>query len=112
MQGGLNNKVLRAFLGFLLLVSTTFYAQEYNFSDITLHDGLPSSQVNCIYQDSEGFIWIGTNEGLKKYAGKSFIDIYAKNSVSASRTIKSIAESDNYVWFATDRSIFKCVGNY
>jgi PAS domain S-box-containing protein len=87
-------------------------AQEYNFSNITLHDGLPSSQINCIHQDLEGFIWIGTNEGIKKYAGKSFIDIYAKNSVSSSRPIKAIAESEGFVWFATDRSLFKCIGNY
>lgn len=95
-----------------MLICGPALAQEYNFSDITLHDGLPSSQVNTIYQDSEGFIWIGTNEGLKKYAGKSFIDIYAKNSVSASRPIKSIAESEGFVWFATDRSVFKCIGTY
>lgn len=96
----------------LFLSFGTLKAQEYNFSNITLHDGLPSSQINCIHQDSEGFIWIGTNEGIKKYAGKSFIDIYAKNSVSASRPVKSIAESDGYVWFATDRSLFRCEGNF
>lgn len=112
MKGRLKNNITRWFLGFLVLLAAPLAAQEYNFSDITLHDGLPSSQINCIYQDQEGFIWIGTNEGLKKYAGKTFIDIYAKNSVSASRPIKSIAESDSYVWFATDRSVFKCVGNY
>jgi len=112
MMGGVKNRGFAAILGFLLLVSAQLTAQEYNFSDITLHDGLPSSQINCIYQDSEGFIWIGTNEGLKKYAGKSFIDIYSGNSVSASRPIKSIAESDGFVWFATDRSVFRCLGNY
>lgn len=112
MAGWFVNKGFRVLLTLFLLASAVLKAQEYNFSDITLHDGLPSSQINCIYQDQEGFIWIGTNEGLKKYAGKSFIDIYAKNSVSASRPIKSIAESDGFVWFATDRSVFKCVGNY
>ena len=93
-------------------VTLNFYAQEFNFSQITLRDGLPSSQINTIYQDGEGFIWIGTNEGVKKYVGKSFIDIYARNPVSLSRPIKSIAESEKYVWFANDRSLFKCVGNY
>ncbi|HXB39294.1 MAG TPA: PAS domain S-box protein [Bacteroidia bacterium] len=112
MKGWLKNRGLKTILGFFLLITSFTQAQEYNFSDITLHDGLPSSQINCIYQDIEGFIWIGTNEGIKKYAGKTFIDIYAKNSVSASRPIKSIAESDGFVWFATDRSLYKCVGNY
>lgn len=112
MQGWIKNIGLQILWAFITLICGPVLAQEYNFSDITLHDGLPSSQVNSIYQDTEGFIWIGTNEGLKKYAGKSFIDIYAKNSVSASRPIKSIAESEGYVWFATDRSVFKCIGTY
>ena len=99
-------------IGYLLLATCTLKAQEFNFSQITLRDGLPSSQINCIYQDDEGYIWIGTNEGVKKYVGKSFIDIYARNPVSLSRPIKSIAESDKHVWFANDRSLFKCVGNY
>ncbi len=94
------------------LASSFSYGQEFNFSQITLRDGLPSSQINTIYQDEEGFIWIGTNEGIKKYVGKSFIDIYARNPVSLSRSIKSIAESEKHVWFANDRSLFKCVGNY
>lgn len=111
MKGWSKNIYLKAVF-FLLLGFQGIKGQEYNFSNITLHDGLPSSQINCIHQDEEGFIWIGTNEGIKKYAGKTFIDIYAKNSVSASRTVKSIAESEGYVWFATDRSLFKCVGNY
>ncbi|MBS1646209.1 MAG: PAS domain S-box protein [Bacteroidetes bacterium] len=97
-------------IGFFL--SAVSFAQEFNFSQLTLHDGLPNSQVNCLYQGEEGYIWIGTNEGIKKYAGKSFIDVYARNPVSLTRPIKSIAESDDYTWFATDRSVFKCIGNY
>jgi PAS domain S-box-containing protein len=112
MKGRLYKRYLNALLGLFFSILGGIYGQEYNFSNITLHDGLSSSQINCIYQDAEGFIWIGTNEGIKKYAGKSFIDVYARNSVSASRPVKSIAESDGFVWFATDRSLFKCIGNY
>src|ERR1039457_119268 len=96
----------------ILIFAFSLKAQEFNFTNITLRDGLPGSQVNCIYQDEEGYIWIGTNEGIRKYAGKSFIDIYAKNPESLSRPITSIAESETHVWFATNRSLFKCVGNY
>ena len=96
----------------LLLATCSLKAQEFNFANITLRDGLPGSQVNCIYQDDEGYIWIGTNEGIKKYAGKSFIDIYASNPISLSRPITSIAESEKHVWFSNNRSLFKCIGNY
>ena len=112
MKGWTKKISLKIAFFLILCAFRGLFAQEYNFSNITLHDGLPSSQINCIHQDVEGFIWIGTNEGIKKYAGKSFIDVYAKNSVSASRPIKSIAESKGFVWFATDRSVFKCIGNY
>jgi|GEM_PF-1164010 len=113
----LGNRLLRQKLCGLIFIACFFaslvsFAQEFNFSQITLRDGLPSSQINTIYQDDEGFIWIGTNEGIKKYVGKSFIDMYAHNPVSLSRPIKSIAESEHHVWFANDRALFKCVGNY
>src|ERR1700743_1065053 len=109
----LGNRLLRQKLCGLIFIACFFaslvsFAQEFNFSQITLRDGLPSSQINTIYQDDEGFIWIGTNEGIKKYVGKSFIDMYAHNPVSLSRPIKSIAESEHHVWFANDRALFKC----
>src|SRR6185437_3964541 len=108
------SRQLKLFFLYLICFAawSNLHAQEFNFSQITLRDGLPSSQVNCIYQDNEGYIWIGTNEGVKKYVGKSFIDLYAQNPVSLSRPIKSITESEKYIWFANDRSLFKCIGNY
>ena len=111
-RSSLYHKITYLFSLLCIVISPQLKSQEFNFSNITLRDGLPSSQVNCIYQDDEGYIWIGTNEGIKKYVGKSFIDIYARNPVSLTRPVKSIAESENNVWFANDRSLFKCVGNY
>ncbi|WP_227687057.1 hybrid sensor histidine kinase/response regulator [Spirosoma arboris] len=35
-------------------------------------EGLSNNSVNCILQDSEGFMWFGTNEGLNKYDGNTF----------------------------------------
>ena len=46
--------------------------QDLKFTNITIEDGLSHSKVNCIYQDSQGFLWFGTNEGLNKYDGYSF----------------------------------------
>ncbi|MDG5798804.1 two-component regulator propeller domain-containing protein [Marinilabiliaceae bacterium ANBcel2] len=38
----------------------------------TVADGLSQSWVKSIYQDSKGFMWFGTNNGLNKYNGKEF----------------------------------------
>lgn len=39
---------------------------------ITVRDGLPQSFVSGIFQDSEGFLWISTLNGLGRYDGRSF----------------------------------------
>ena len=40
------------------------YTTEYN---------LPNSQVNHIYQDSNGFIWVATENGLARFDGRDFL---------------------------------------
>ncbi|BAX82072.1 hybrid sensor histidine kinase/response regulator transcription factor [Labilibaculum antarcticum] len=47
-------------------------AQEYIFEKITTQQGLSQNDVNCIFQDHNGFLWIGTNDGLNRYDGYSF----------------------------------------
>ena len=47
------------------------YSQDMiNFENISVIDGLSNPAVQCITQDSDGFIWIGTADGLNKYDGK------------------------------------------
>jgi len=40
-----------------------------SFQHLTSVDGLPSDQINALLQDSKGFIWIGTDDGLVRYDG-------------------------------------------
>ena len=37
-----------------------------------IQDGLPNQKVHAIDQDRDGFLWIGTNDGLARYDGSSF----------------------------------------
>jgi ligand-binding sensor domain-containing protein len=47
-------------------------AQHVNLKKYTIEDGLPSNDIRKVYQDSEGFIWIATMNGLSRYDGYSF----------------------------------------
>ncbi len=49
------------------------------FKRITINEGLSLSSVYNIYQDSKGFMWFGTEDGLNKYDGQS-ITVYGENT--------------------------------
>lgn len=63
---------------------------DLTFKSITRADGLSNSTIECIAQDSRGFIWIGTRDGLNKYDGYEMV-VY-KNNPKDSNSI-----SDNYI---------------
>lgn len=80
-------------------------SQDYRFDHITTDQGLSQATVNCIFKDSKGFIWIGTNDGLNCYNAYSVL-IYKHVSGDpysiSGNTITSIAEDNlSNLWVAT-----------
>lgn len=68
----MNKPILKYLLILIISIQSFFvFAQDNNlrFERFGLDDGLSQLTINCIYQDSEGFIWIGTQSGLNKYSG-------------------------------------------
>jgi signal transduction histidine kinase/ligand-binding sensor domain-containing protein/CheY-like chemotaxis protein len=57
------------YLLLLLFVKISFADSHYNFSKLTLSDGLPSAIVRVIIQDKIGFMWFGTRHGVVKFDG-------------------------------------------
>jgi len=66
----LSIKIIVLFLCFLLY--NTVIAQQKYFTNLGVNDGLSQSVVNCLYLDSKGFIWIGTQNGLNRFDGYTF----------------------------------------
>ena len=51
---------------------------QLDFRHYTVDDGLPSSEVYTTFQDKEGFIWIGTDNGVARFDGYEFV-VYDKD---------------------------------
>lgn len=92
-----------------LIISSTFLPaqpQQYRFDRITVEDGLSNNIVTTILEDSFGFIWFGTHEGLNRYDGKT-IKKYIPNGKDTtslySGNVRSMVE-DSYgnIWIATN----------
>ena len=71
----------KVYILILLLLPGWIYAEnksapqvhsEYSYRRYTTQDGLPQLLSECVYQDSKGFIWVGTLSGLARYDGFSF----------------------------------------
>ncbi|HVU84519.1 MAG TPA: two-component regulator propeller domain-containing protein, partial [Puia sp.] len=67
-------------------------APGLGFAHITHEQGLSNSTIECIFQDSRGFIWFGTRDGLNRYDGRDMVVF--KNNPGDSGSI-----SDNYIRF-------------
>ena len=69
-----------AFVILLITLSNSIHSQEKTFQYFTVGEGLSYNTVYAIAQDNEGFIWIGTGEGLNRYDSYGFKTYYADNS--------------------------------
>lgn len=95
---------------FLLCFSSAFYTSKAQQSDIkfthlTTADGLSQSNVKCIIQDNQGFMWFGTRDGLNKYDGYKFI-VYKnnpkdKNSLSNDYIGDMVVDDKGTIWIGT-----------
>ena len=86
-------------------------AQQYTFSGYSISDGLSQSVVNCIFTDSKGYIWFGTQNGLNKYNGYTF-EVFTHNpndsNSIANNWINGIAEDkEANLWIATKGGLVK-----
>lgn len=69
------------------------YSQNLVFQSqrIEFQEGLASRNINVFFEDSKGFMWFGTNEGLNKYDGHR-LSLYDESNALASNYISQIAE--------------------
>ena len=75
------------------------------FRHLDINAGLSQNNVLCVLQDSRGFMWFGTRDGLNKYDGYQII-VYRndpKNPYSISNNFIAgmVEDSHGYIWVAT-----------
>ena len=58
---------------FLFIYTVFCFSEEFRFEHLTTEEGLAGNSVSSIIQDSRGFLWFGTQDGLNRYDGKEFI---------------------------------------
>ena len=96
----------------LMMFLCAFFVHAQNdrvqFGHLSVKDGLSQLSVISLFQDSQGFMWLGTRDGLNKYDGYNF-HIYRdsdKDNYISNSFIECIAEDEqNRLWVGTRRGL-------
>ena len=90
------------------MVSPSFALEKFDniaFDSLTFKEGLSQSTVTCILQNREGFLWVGTQDGLNRYDGYNFLvikkDRKKEYSLSDNLISRVVEDKSGYLWVGT-----------
>ncbi|WP_195988174.1 sensor histidine kinase [Clostridium sp. D53t1_180928_C8] len=108
-------RVLCCLIIIMLNINIDVNAQQINdlnsFKVRNINDGLSQISVESIFQDSSGYVWIGTRDGLNRYNGHK-IKIYRKNkkmenSLSGNAITSINEDKSGNIWVGTTTGLNK-----
>jgi ligand-binding sensor domain-containing protein len=86
-------------------------SESITFGHISIEQGLSQSAVFCITQDSRGFMWFGTEDGLNRYDGYDFLiykpDPHDPGSLSSNNIWSIYEDSAKTLWIGTYNGLNK-----
>ena len=82
----------------------------YHFKSIPTSVNFPTNEVRKLFQDSQGYIWISTYNGLLRYDGYSIV-VYKPDGVNHGRSIDSFVnmvaeDKENNLWIGTHNGLY------
>ena len=82
-----------------LVCGVNLQAQDYMFRNVVMSDGLSGLLVNAIYKDSEGFVWLGTDNCLDRFDGVKVRHFEFRGIESGrKKRVNSVTETANCGW--------------
>lgn len=96
---------------FLIIITQSLHAQPYYFKQYQVEQGLSNNNITCCIQDTHGFLWFGTRDGLNRFDGYTF-HVFRNNPEQSkslgNNSVKSLTIDQNGVlWAGTDKGLFK-----
>ncbi|MBJ6117252.1 hypothetical protein JAO76_03565 [Pontibacter sp. BT310] len=102
---------LLCLLWLLLVNGNAVLAQQYNFRNWTLADGLPQSKVNDILQDHRMQIWVATRGGVSRFDGNTFHTYTRQQGLASNNTSCLFQDSRQHIWIgSTDNGLTRFDG--
>lgn len=95
----------------LLFSAGYLYAQPYYFKHYQVENGLSNNTVFCSIQDSRGFMWFGTKDGLNRFDGYSFKtyrhDPANPRSIGNDLIFAMYTDKHQTLWVGTNNGVYR-----
>ena len=107
----MNSSFYKHFLLLLLLLAFHFklFSIELNFKYYKVEDGLTSNTIYTVLQDSKGFMWFGTEYGINRFDGYTFIsyeNIPGDENSLINNSVYTIVEDETQrLWIGTEKGV-------
>lgn len=93
---------MRIFLSFLVLFSFSHcQSQELYHRILNADNGLPSNKVHTVFEDSKGYMWFGTENGVCRWDSKNFVTYTIKDGLPNNEVLYIFEDSKGRIWFST-----------
>jgi PAS domain S-box-containing protein len=86
-------------------------AERLSIKSYTTADGLPRDYINRIVQDSKGFLWFATSEGLSRFDGYKFTNYTTESGLPGRRVNDFLEARNGSYWIATNRGLCRFIGD-
>ena len=94
----------------LAAISLASYAQTYPYREYTIDDGMPQSESMDVFQDSRGYLWIPTRNGLARFDGHTFISYLRKDGLPSNIVTSVVEDRDGTIWAVTANGLARFTG--
>ena len=82
-----------------IVFGAKLFAYNSVFRHFSVNEGLPSSEIYHIIQDSKGYLWVATNMGVSRYDGKEFKNFDTEDGLPVNTIFEVYEDETGRVWF-------------
>ena len=97
-------RIAKLLFALSILISSPAYPQFFQSTNFKEGAGLPSSESYMVFQDSKGFMWIATDNGVVKYDGHEFVTYNTADGLTDNTVFGFFEDYKGRIWFRTARA--------
>lgn len=92
----MSRSLLLVLFAFISLLS---FGQSFRFNQYTTEDGITQNFIYSINQDNNGYLWVGTGEGLCRFDGKNFVTYRVSDGLAENVITCSYVDDQGNHWY-------------